>query len=90
MAPQTLFLSILASSITLTTTANPLALASVEMTTNYAFDQNVTATIMAVDEKSAVTAADPLNNIVFKIELRDKIDNGLITQLQGRLFTGRR
>lgn len=88
MTPKTLFLSILASSMTLSDTDNPAALASIEMTTHYAFDDNVIATIMAVDEKSAVSATDPLNNIVFKIELRDKIDNSLITQMKGRLFTG--
>ena len=88
MTPKTLFLSILASSMTLSDADNPAALASIEMTTHYAFDDNVIATIMAVDEKSAVSATDPLNNIVFKIELRDKIDNSLITQMQGRLFTG--
>ena len=88
MTPQTLVLSILAASLTLSDTADPAALASIEMTTHYAFDNNVTATIIAIDEKTAVTANDPLNNIVFKIELRDKIDNSLITQMQGRLFTG--
>ena len=87
MTPQTLVLSILAASITLSDTADPSALASIEMTTHYAFDGNVVATIVAIDEKSAVSTADPLNNIVFKIELRDKIDNSLITQMQGRLFT---
>ena len=87
MTPQTLVLSILAASITLSDTADPSALASIEMTTHYAFDDNVVATIVAIDEKSAVSTADPLNNIVFKIELRDKIDNSLITQMQGRLFT---
>lgn len=87
MTPQTLVLSILAASITLSDTADPSALASIEMTTHYSFDDNVIATIVAIDEKSAVSTADPLNNIVFKIELRDKIDNSLITQMQGRLFT---
>ena len=88
MTPQTLVISIMAASITLTDSIDALALASIEMTTHYAFDDNVTATIMAVDEKSAVSTTDPLNNIVFKIELRDKIDNSLITQMQGRLYTG--
>jgi len=87
MTPQTLVLSILAASITLSDTADLSALASIEMTTHYSFDDNVIATIVAIDEKSAVSTADPLNNIVFKIELRDKIDNSLITQMQGRLFT---
>ena len=87
MTPQTLVISIMAASITLTDSIDALAIASIEMTTHYSFDDNVTATIMAVDEKSAVTNTDPLNNIVFKIELRDKIDNSLITQMQGRLFT---
>ena len=88
MTPQTLFLSILASSITLTATANPLALASIEMTTHYAFDSNVVAVIAAVDDKSAVTADDPLNNIVFTVSFNDKIDGSLITDMTGRLYIG--
>ncbi|MGO3664807.1 hypothetical protein [Psychrobacter sp. AOP31-E1-50] len=87
MIPQTLVINILAASITLTDSIDALALASIELTTHYSFDDNVIATIVAIDEKSAVSTADPLNNIVFKIELRDKIDNSLITQMQGRLFT---
>lgn len=88
MTPQILYLSILASSITLSATANPAALASIAMTTYYAFDNNVVATVTAVDDKSFTTATDPLNNIVFTIKLSDKIDDSLITQMTGRLYMG--
>lgn len=88
MTPQTLHLSILASTMTLTTAPNPAALASIELVTHYAFDSNVVARVMVVDEKSVAPAADPLNNLVFKITFTDKIDGSTITELKGRLYTG--
>lgn len=88
MTPQTLYLSILASSMTLTAAPNPAALASIELVTQYAFDSNVVARVMVVDEKSVAPVNDPLNNLVFKITFADKIDNSVITELKGRLYTG--
>ena len=88
MTAQTLYLSILASSMTLTVEPNPAALASVELMTQYAFDANVVAQVMVVDDKTTAPTDDPLNNLVFKIAFTDKIDNGEITSLQGRLYLG--
>lgn len=88
MSAQTLYLSILASSMALTESPNPTALASVELVTEYAFDSNVVAKVMVVDQKTFTTAADPLDNLVFKISLNDKIDGSTITELKGRLYTG--
>lgn len=88
MTPQTLHLSILASSMTLTAEANPAALASIELVTHYAFDSNVVARVMVVDEKTVAPAGDPLNNLVFKVTFADKIDGSKITELKGRLYTG--
>ena len=88
MTPQTLHLSILASSMTLTSAPDPAALASIELVTHYAFDSNVVARVMVVDEKSVAPTADPLNNLVFKVTFSDKIDNSTITELKGRLYTG--
>lgn len=88
MSAQTLYLSILASSMTLTESLDPAALASVELVTEYAFDSNVVAKVMVVDEKTFTTASDPLNNLVFKIILADKVDGSELTQLTGRLYTG--
>ena len=88
MSAQTLYLSILASSMTLTNTANPAALASVELETEYAFDSNVVAKILVVDEKTITRSDDPLNNLVFKVTFADKIDGSVITELKGRLYTG--
>ena len=88
MTPQTLYLSILASSMTLSAAPNPAALASVEFVTHYAFDSNVVARVMVVDEKTVAPASDPLNNLVFKVTFADKIDGSKITELKGRLYTG--
>lgn len=88
MTPQTLYLSILASSMTLSAEPNPAALASIELVTHYAFDSNVVARVMVVDEKTVAPASDPLNNLVFKVTFADKIDGSKITELKGRLYTG--
>ncbi|MGP4716903.1 hypothetical protein ACTXGL_09730 [Psychrobacter sp. T6-6] len=88
MSAQTLYLSILASSMTLTESPNPAALASVELVTQYAFDSNVVAKVVAVDEKTFAPSEDPLNNLVFKISFSDKIDGSVLTELKGRLYTG--
>lgn len=88
MTPQTLYLSILASSMTLSAAPNPAALASIELVTHYAFDSNVVARVMVVDEKTVAPASDPLNNLVFKVTFADKIDGSIITELKGRLYTG--
>ena len=88
MTPQTLYLSILASAMTLSATPNPAALASIELVTHYAFDSNVVARVMVVDEKTVAPATDPLNNLVFKVTFADKIDGSKITELKGRLYTG--
>lgn len=88
MTAQTLYLSILASSMTLTTTANPAALASIELVTQYAFDANVVAKVMVVDDKTRPSLDDPLNNLVFKIAFEDKVNGSSLTNLQGRLYTG--
>lgn len=88
MSAQTLYLSILSSSLTLTELHNPAALASVELVTEYAFDSNVVATVTAVDEKTFTSYDDPLNNIVFSITFSDKVDGSKLTELKGRLYTG--
>ena len=88
MSVQTLFLSVLASSMTLTTTENPAALASIQMQTQYAFDDNVIAEIMVRDEKTVTNAIDPLSNLIFNITLMDKVDGSRLVQLNGSLFTG--
>ena len=88
MSAQTLYLNLLDSSMTLTETNNPLALATIKLVTEYAFDENVIAKIMVVDEKSVTTSADPLSNFIFRITFSDKIDGSKITELKGRLYTG--
>ena len=88
MSAQTLYLSILASSMALTDSPNPAALASIKLVTEYAFDSNVVAKVMAVDEKIFTTDSDPLNNLVLKITFSDKIDGSVLTELKGRLYTG--
>ncbi len=88
MTPQTLHLSILASSMTLSNEPNPSALASIAMDTYYNFDSNVVAKVMVVDEKTLTTGTDPLNNLVFKISFSDKVDGSTLTELKGRLYTG--
>lgn len=88
MSAQTFYLSILASSMTLSESSDPAALASIEFNTEYAFDENVVAKVMVVDEKTAVTTEDPLSSYVFKITFADRIDGSILTQLTGRLYTG--
>lgn len=88
MSAQTFYLSILASSMTLSESSNPAALASIEFNTEYAFDENVVAKVMVVDEKTTTTDEDPLSNFVFKITFADRIDGSILTQLTGRLYTG--
>lgn len=88
MSVQTLVLSILASSMTLSEAADPGALANIELVTHYAFDANVNATVMVVDNKTASPANDPLNNLILTITFNDKVDNSELTTLQGRLYTG--
>lgn len=87
MATQ-LFLNILPTSITATTTQQKDALASIELVTEYAFDANVVAKIQVVDDKTPAGETDPLNNLVFKIVFADKIDDSVIVEMQGRLYTG--
>lgn len=88
MTQQTLHLSILASSMTLSNAPNSSALASIALDTHYNFDSNVIATVMVVDDKKAAPASDPLNNLIFNITFTDKIDGSEITRMQGRLYTG--
>ena len=88
MTPQTLYISILASSLALSTNPNPAALASIELVTQYAFDDNVIAQVMVIDEKTVSPDYDPLNHLIFKVTFSDKIDGSLITEMRGRLFTG--
>ena len=88
MSVQTLVLSILASSMTLGTTQDPLALASIEFQTQYAFDNNVVIEIMASDEKTVTNDADPLSNIKFTLDFVDKVDSSRLVRLSGSLFTG--
>ncbi len=64
------------------------ALATIAIKTDYQFDNNVIAKLHIIDNKQKVTATDPLQNYSFRIELRDKIDDSLITYLQGSLYTG--
>jgi len=88
MTAQTLHLSILASSMTLTESKNPTALASIELVTEYAFDSNVVAKVVVINKNTTAPASDPLDNLIFKIAFADKIDGSVLTQLQGRLYTG--
>ena len=85
---QTLYLSVLAASMTLTETANPAALASIELVTDYAFDNNVQADIKVTDYKNSKTPADPLSGLVFTITFKDKVDGNVLTQLSGGLYIG--
>ena len=88
MSIQTLHLSILASAMTISINPDPNALASIEFNTHYAFDANTVAKVLVVDDKSATKSSDPLHNLIFKISFSDKVDGSVITDLQGRLYTG--
>lgn len=83
-----LFLNITPTSMTVTESQESSALASVEFVTEYAFDDNVVIKVQVTDDKSPVYKDDPLNNLVFRIVFADKIDDSVITTLQGRLYTG--
>lgn len=85
---QTLYLSVLAESMTLTELENPAALASIELVTNYAFDSNVQANVQVTDYKNSKTPADPLSGLVFSIIFKDKVDGRVLTQLSGGLYMG--
>lgn len=85
---QTLCINIMSSGMQVSTSASPAALASIKMDTEYAFDENVVMDVSAFLERSLAPIDDPLNNVVFKIKLNDRIDGSLITSIQGRLFTG--
>lgn len=88
MSTQTLFLTVLASSMALSTTDDPEALISIKMQTQYAFDDNVVLEVLAVDEKTITRADDPLSNIGFKLTFADKVDGSRITQMNGYAYTG--
>ncbi|WP_296405405.1 hypothetical protein [Psychrobacter sp.] len=83
-----LYLNVLPTSITVTTSKVFSALASVEFVTEYAFDNNVVVKLQVTDDKSPTQPNDPLNNLIFDITFADKIDDSVITRLQGRLYTG--
>lgn len=85
---QTLFLSVLASSMTLNTAENPAALASIALTTDYNFDSNVEAVIKVTDFKTPATLDDPLSNLVFNLVFKDKVDGSILSEVTGRLNTG--
>lgn len=88
MAATILTLSVTSAGLALAQGDAPAgALASVTMTTNYCFDENVIAKVSVIDDKTASSEVDPLNNLVFKIVFEDKIDGSRITSLQGRLYT---
>ena len=87
MATQ-LYMNVMPTEITVTEQSQGSALATITLFTEYAFDDNVVAKIQVTDDKSATDPQDPLNNLVFKITFADKIDDSVITTLQGRLFTG--
>ena len=89
MAATTLTLNIAAGGITLVS-GEPTtgSLASIKMVTEYGFDDNVVAKVSVIDDKSPTNTDDPLNNLIFKVTLADKIDNSVIARLQGRLHTG--
>lgn len=88
MSIQTLVLNVLASSMTMSDVADPLALATVEFDTHYAFDSNVVAEVSVTDHKTITTAADPLSNLKFTIDFVDKVDNKRLVRLTGALYTG--
>lgn len=85
---QTLFLSVLASNMTLNTMENPAALASIALTTDYAFDANVKAVVKVTDFKTPTTLDDPLSNLAFNLVFKDKVDNSVLVEMTGRLNTG--
>lgn len=85
---QTFYISVLAASIVLETQPSPNALASIQLDTYYAFDQNVVATVKVIDNKTIAPVDDPLNNLIFSITLSDKITAATITKIEGRLYTG--
>jgi len=87
MATQ-LFINILPTSVTITNSKESKALATIELVTEYGFDNNVVAKIQVVDDKTPTNANDPLNNLLFDITFADKVDDSKITSLQGRLYTG--
>lgn len=87
MATQ-LFINILPTSVTITDSKESKALATIELVTEYGFDHNVVAKIQVVDDKTPAKANDPLNNLLFDITFADKVDDSMITSMQGRLYTG--
>ncbi|WP_230657810.1 hypothetical protein [Psychrobacter sp. I-STPA10] len=82
-----LSININADGITLTSEPNNSALANIIMNTQYGFDENVVAKVSVTDDKSPTPSDDPLNNLVFSIIFADKVDDSVITHLQGRLYT---
>ena len=85
---QTLFLAVTAQGIAISRSDNPSALCQIALTGDYIFDDNAKVTIKVTDDKSFAAIDDPLNNLVFKIIFKDKIDDSVIASLTGRMYVG--
>ena len=85
---DTIYLALTAAGFAISKADNPSALLQIAMTSNYVFDKNAQVAIRVTDSKQSITSDDPLNNLVFKITFKDKVDGGVITEMTGKLFTG--
>ena len=85
---DTIYLALTAAGLALSKADNPAALLQIAMTGNYVFDNNTQVAIRVTDTKETTTTNDPLNNLVFKLTFKDKIDGGVITEMTGKVFTG--
>ncbi|WP_410472124.1 hypothetical protein ACGTJS_11130 [Faucicola mancuniensis] len=88
MEKQTLYLALTKQGFTLSYTDTPDALAVVAMLGDYVFDNNCQMTVKVTDTKDGSNPDDPLNNLVFTLDISDKIDDKKITSLTGRLYVG--
>ena len=85
---NTTYLALTPSGFAVSKADNPSALLQVAMTGNYVFDNNVEMTVRATDTKTVMDASNPLDNLIFTIDFKDKIDGSLITSLTGRAYVG--
>ena len=85
---DTIYLALTAAGFAISKADKPSALLQIAMTGNYVFDKNAQVAIRVTDSKQSITSDDPLNNLVFKITFKDKVDGGVITEMTGKLFTG--
>lgn len=85
---DTIYLALTAAGFAISKTDNPAALAQIAMTGNYVFDNNTQLSVRVTDTKETTTPDDPLNNLVFKLSFKDKIDGSVITEMTGKVFAG--